>query len=297
MSRIRLIPAMIALATGISIVCGVCAVYGVSEASAASAQPAPQNSSVGAAPIQPRAIELLQAMCDRLAHARSMSFTADVNYEYPSRLGPPIAYAMRYQVTMKRPDKLKVVMPGDGPPSEFYYDGKQMTAYAPAEDLAAVASAPPVMDEALRQAFEQADIYFPFTDLIVADPYDALVKDVKLAFVVGPSKVAGNTETQSVVLADDDVFLQIWIGTSDMLPRRIRAVYSADPLRLRHDMELSGWKIDQPVASGAFVSKKARSAKSIGFARPLIPSAPGAEAAQSGGMPDPGAPNASNTPQ
>ena len=47
----------------------------------------------------------------------------------------------------------------------------------------------------------------------MADPYDALVKDVKLAFVVGPSKVAGNTETQSVVLADDDVFLQIWIGT------------------------------------------------------------------------------------
>ena len=41
---------------------------------------------------------------------------------------------MRYDVTMQRPDKLKILMPGDGPASEFYYDGKAMMAYAPAED-------------------------------------------------------------------------------------------------------------------------------------------------------------------
>ena len=71
-----------------------------------------------------------------------MSFTATVGYEYPSKLGPPIVYTMRYDVTMQRPDKLKVVMPGDGPASEFYYDGKAMMAYAPAENLVAVADAP-----------------------------------------------------------------------------------------------------------------------------------------------------------
>jgi hypothetical protein len=82
-----------------------------------------------------------------------MTFTATVGYEFPSKLGPPIVYTMRYDVTMQRPDKLKILMPGDGPASEFYYDGKAMTAYAPAENLVAVADAPSTIDAALVAAY------------------------------------------------------------------------------------------------------------------------------------------------
>ena len=56
--------------------------------------------------IEPKAIEILKAACDRLAAARSMSFTAVVTYENPSRLGPPLAYTTKSEVTLQRPDKL-----------------------------------------------------------------------------------------------------------------------------------------------------------------------------------------------
>ena len=92
--------------------------------------------------LEPRAMDLLRAASDRLAAAKSMSFTATASYEYPSQLGPPILYTVRYDVTMQRPDKLRVIIPGDGPASEFYYNGKSMMAYAPAENLVAVADAP-----------------------------------------------------------------------------------------------------------------------------------------------------------
>ncbi len=111
--------------------------------------------------LEPRAMDLLKAVSAKLAAAKSMSFTAVVGYEYPSKLGPPIVYSTRYDVTMQRPDKLRILMPGDGPASEFYYDGKTMIAFAPAENLAAVADAPPTIDAALRQAFEKAAIYLP----------------------------------------------------------------------------------------------------------------------------------------
>mgnify|MGYP003598513984 CR=1 FL=1 len=39
--------------------------------------------------LEPRAVELLQAMSQRLGAAKSLSFTAVASYEYPSRLGPP----------------------------------------------------------------------------------------------------------------------------------------------------------------------------------------------------------------
>ncbi len=132
--------------------------------------------------VEPRAMELLKAMSAKLAAAKTLSFTATVGYEYPSKLGPPIVYTTRYDVTMQRPDKLRILMPGDGPASEFYYDGKTMIAYAPAENLAAVADAPPTIDAALTAAYQTAGIFYPFTDLIVADPYAPLAAGAKLAF-------------------------------------------------------------------------------------------------------------------
>lgn len=221
--------------------------------------------------VEPRAMELLKAMSTRLAAAKSMSFTATVGYEYPSKLGPPIVYTVRYDVTLQRPDKLRIIMPGDGPASEFYYDGKAMIAYAPTENLAAVADAPSTVDETLKAAYRTAGIFYPFTDLLLADPYAALAAGAKLAFYIGPSGLVGGTRTDMLVWADDDVFLQIWLGADDKLPRRVRATYRADPLRLRHEMELTNWQLDPAVAPDTFVSAKAQSAGRMAFAAPALP--------------------------
>jgi len=218
--------------------------------------------------IEPKAMDLLKATSARLAAAKSMSFTATVGYEFPSKLGPPIAYTMRYDVTMQRPDKLRIIMPGDGPASEFYYDGKTMMAYAPAENLVAVADAPPTVEAALKVAYNTAATFFPFTDLLVADPYTALTDGAILAFYIGPSSVIGGVKTEMVAWANKDVFLQIWIGADDKLPRRVRAMYAADPLQLRNELELSNWQIDSTIAPETFASPKALAAPRIPFKRP-----------------------------
>ena len=51
--------------------------------------------------LEPKAMDLLKATSARLAAAKSMAFTATVGYEYPSKLGPPIAYTVRYDVTVR----------------------------------------------------------------------------------------------------------------------------------------------------------------------------------------------------
>src|SRR5215470_12796045 len=84
----------------------------------------------------------------RLAAARTLSFTAVAAYESPSRLGPARVYTTKSAVTVQRPNSLKVVTTGDGPASEFYYHGKTMMAFSPAEGLVAVAGAPPTIDAA-----------------------------------------------------------------------------------------------------------------------------------------------------
>ncbi len=225
--------------------------------------------------LEPRAIEILKAASARLAAAKSMAFTAVVSYESPSRLGPPLVYSTKSEVVLQRPNKLRVLTLGDGPASEFYFDGKTMMAFSPAENLVAVADAPATIDAALQAAFDTAAIYFPFTDVIVADPYKDIADGLKIAFYIGQSIVVGDTTTDMVAYVTGDVFVQAWIGVEDKLPRRVYAVYLNDRARLRHVLQLSNWQLDAAVPPDVFASAKAASAGRIAFARPDARDAPG----------------------
>ena len=228
--------------------------------------------------LEPKAIEVLKASSARLAAARTMAFTAVTSYESPSRPGPALVYTTTSSVIVQRPDKMRVLTPADGPAQEFYYNGKSITAFMPAENLVATAPAPPTLDAALEEAYRGAGIYFPFTDVVVADPYADLAKSLDLAFYIGRSKVVGGVTTDMVAYASDGVFVQVWIGADDKLPRRARAVFAKDPLRLRHQVDFSNWQLGVAVPAGTFTSAKAAKAKPIPFAHPDPGPPPGAEA-------------------
>ena len=216
--------------------------------------------------LEPKAIELLKAVSERLAAAHTLSFTAVQLAESPSRQGPPLAYATKSDATLQRPDKLRVIMSGDGPASEFYYDGKTMMAYAPAENLLAVADAPPTIDAMLEAAYRSAGIFFNFTDLIVADPYKDMSEGLSLAYYIGQSHVVAGTTTDMVAYIDNGVFIQLWIGTEDKLPRMARAIFLDDPERLRGQVEFSNWQLDSTVPPDAFTPSDTANAKRIPFA-------------------------------
>ena len=227
--------------------------------------------------LEPKAIELLKAMSDRLAAAHTVAFTAVETYESPSRQNHPLVFVNKSEVTLQRPDKLRVITPGDGPASEFYYDGKTMTAFAPAENLVAVAEAPATIDAALEAAYHSSGTYFPFTDLIVADPYKDAAPGMELAYYIGQSRIVGETTTDMVAYVGDGVFAQIWIGVEDKLPRLIHAVYLDDPAQLRHNLLLSNWQLDLPVPADAFATAKAAGANHMPFAHPHPQPPPGAK--------------------
>ncbi|MGH7154077.1 MAG: DUF2092 domain-containing protein, partial [Acetobacteraceae bacterium] len=90
-------------------------------------------------------------------------------------------------------------------------------AYAPAANLVAIANAPPTIDETMKAAYDQAAIYFPFAEVIVADPYKNLSDGLTSAFVVGQSHIVGDTITDMIAITNDNVQAEIWIGVNDGL--------------------------------------------------------------------------------
>ena len=101
MTRDTWLTRAVALAAGLCLAASAGAQQAAQQPVAKPAKPVTKSASKKAtAPegklvLEPRAIELLKAVSDRLAAAKSMSFTAVVGYEYPSQLGPPIVYTLR----------------------------------------------------------------------------------------------------------------------------------------------------------------------------------------------------------
>src|SRR5438093_5534380 len=87
-------------------------------------------------------------------------------------------------------------------------------------------------------------------------------------YYVGQSQIVGGSTTDIVAYSGDGVFVQIWVGTADKLPRVVHAIYLDDPDRLRHNLVLSDWQIDAPVNADFFTSSKAIGAKRMEFAHP-----------------------------
>jgi len=93
-----------------------------------------------------------------------------------------------------------------------------------------------------------------------------------------------------IAYASDHVFVQIWIGADDKLPRMLRAVFPNDPVRLRHQMELVDWQLDVAVPADAFAPSSVGTATRMDFARPDPKHPPGFK------PPPKGKPQAKGTP-
>jgi len=240
--------------------------------------PAPAAASSDAAhpAIEPAALEILKAASDKLSHAKSISFVARGAFDVPARNGQPLFYLTRSEVLLVRPNKLRVIVPGDGPPSEFYYDGKEVAVFTPYADLIATVNVSGNLDQALRAIYEKAGVYFPFVDFIVSDPYKTLTDGLTSAFVIGKSKLVGDTTTDIVSISDPHVHLQIWIGSEDKLPRLIWATAADSPEKPRHSVEFSDWRLDGGAASkdADFKPHTTASTKHIPFGRPDAGPAP-----------------------
>ncbi len=220
------------------------------------------------AQLEPKALEILKAMSARLASTQGMSFKAVTTYEKPSRAGASLGLwhgGPGQSATTGSPSRDEF---GDGPVTEFYYDGKKAYAFERKDNLLAQADAPPTIDATLEAAYQRAAIDFPFTDVIVADPYKDLSRDMRVAFYIGQSTVVGDTTTDVLAYTSESVFVQAWIGVQDKLPRRLRAVFLDDPTRSRHQVDFSDWKLESAMSAEFFKPDHIETAHRIQFSPP-----------------------------
>ena len=118
-------------------------------AGAQSPAPSARRQSTAAAnkvQLEPKAIEVLKAVADQLATAHTLSVIAVETVGSVSR---------RSEVTLQRPDKLRVSTAVDGQPFESYCNGSTMVMYSAAKKAFTIAKAPPTIGACLKDAYKR----------------------------------------------------------------------------------------------------------------------------------------------
>src|SRR6516164_8577198 len=100
--------------------------------------------------IDPLALKVLKAVSDPIRDAQTFSYRTRATREYVGSNGQIITYFTTSDVTVGRPNKLRVDFKGRHD-VQLYYDGGQAVLYAPGPKLYAVMPAATTLDGLLQQ--------------------------------------------------------------------------------------------------------------------------------------------------
>lgn len=237
----------------------------VPEPVAQAAAPAPQSVPAPApAPfVEQLALDRLKAMSDKLAAAQAFTYQSRSTVEMPAKTGQFLTHFIESAVAVQRPNQLRATVTGDLPNFQFYYDGTNIAALDPKNNLYATAKAPGTIDEMLPFVMEKAGIDFPSADFLMSNPYAELTKGLTHAIVVGPVKVNG-VACEHYAFMSDAANWEIWIDANG-LPRRLATTYKTVANFPRFLVEFLDWNLKPKLSATAFVFKKPSGAKEIEF--------------------------------
>ncbi|HTP49690.1 MAG TPA: DUF2092 domain-containing protein [Anaeromyxobacteraceae bacterium] len=227
--------------------------------------PTPAGPASAPAPVKDeRALVLLRRMSDRLAGAKSFSFRARTSRDVLLDGRMDVTVFNDVRVAVERPDKVAATRTGDLPEFRFAYDGKSMTVYAPGNGRWATATAPSTIDAMIVAAYEQANLSFPVDELLVADPFAAITKDLTYIALVGHTTVAGH-KTDHIALANPSLELQLWLDAKTALPVKEAVVYVDDPHEPHFYIEYLDWRLDPKLPPSTFALPKPAGATQVEF--------------------------------
>jgi len=227
--------------------------------------PAMAQAAPASGTIDQKALVSLKRMSDTLAAAKSFTYKSSAIFEVPAKTGQLLTLFSNADVALQRPDKLRASMSGEAPHFEFFYDGKTVSAFAPATKVYSSTKAPATIDAMLPDLEDETGIRFASAPLLLSNPFRVLTRGLTSAVVVGPSMVRG-TVCEHLAFRAPGLNWEIWIDTGgSALPRRLAVTFTDRANFPRTLVEFSDWNLHPWLGAGAFIFRKPAGAAEIPF--------------------------------
>ncbi len=174
-----------------------------------------------ASAVDPAALKALETMSAYLRTLTAFEMKADVLADDVTDDGRKLQIGSTITYQVRKPSQFTIDTVSDRKVRKLYYDGKQITLFAPKIGFYAQAPAPPTIRATLDVLHDQYDIEVPMEDLFRwGEPGDNRDKLTR-GFYVGPARIGG-IETDQYAYSTGDVDWQVWIERGDKpVPRKI----------------------------------------------------------------------------
>jgi hypothetical protein len=186
--------------------------------------------------------QLLRQMSEKLAQAKSLSFKVDRKLDAALVEGRNIADSARIEISVSRPGKFHAKSDSIDNVRQIFFDGQNLTIYDQTMNLYATAPVVGTIDEAVAKVDEKYGFTPPLAEFILSDPYKMLSGQIKNKAYKGKENLAG-VECHHLTMSGDEVDSDLWIGTADLLPRKLVATFKNREGNPKLQADFSGWNL------------------------------------------------------
>ncbi|RKG97035.1 DUF2092 domain-containing protein [Corallococcus sp. CA053C] len=219
--------------------------------------------------VDPQAQRILRQMSDFLAAQREFSVRTEGTLDEVLESGQKIQMQREGDVSVQRPNRLRVDRSGDLARLHLFYDGQKFTLQGERANAYATTPAPSTLDATLDMASQRLGLDAPAGDLLVSDPYAALTEDVCSGSYLGRALVDGTPVHHLAFRNRDGVDWELWVEDGPRpLPRKYVITSRDLPGAPQYAVDLSDWNLSPQFTPQQFQFTPPRDAMRVSFAEP-----------------------------
>jgi hypothetical protein len=225
-------------------------------------QPAPTPQAKSATDIDVKAIDALKAMGVYLRTLKASGLRSETTTDEVLDNGQKVQFGGTVDYLVRKPNAMRAEVVSDRKRRQYFYDGKTVTVYGPANRYYASTAAPPTITELLQFLDQKYDLDLPLADLFLWGTDKDGLDDIKSAINIGPSRIGG-VDTDHYVFRQADVDWQIWIERGKTpLPRKLVITTTSEPTQPQYVAVLK-WDLNPKLNDKTFTFVPPKGAQKI----------------------------------
>lgn len=211
------------------------------------------------------ATDLLKQMSTYLAGKSTISATFDSSIEIITAELEKIQFNSSGEILLTRPDKLRLSRAGGFSDVELLFDGKTVTLLGKKLNAYAQMELPGATEQIIDKIRTEYQFHAPGADLLIADIFPTLSKDVIDAKRIGTGTVEG-VECEHLAFRNEDTDWQLWIQKgSQPIPRKLVITSKAVTGAPQYTLLIKEWRPELQPQSGSFAFTAPAGARKLDF--------------------------------
>nr|WKF57627.1 hypothetical protein HUO10_002120 [Paraburkholderia busanensis] len=233
---------------------------------------APQSDGGNAPPttqpeVQAEAVKALDAMGAYLRTLNRFRVDADSVTDAVLTTGQNVGFLHRTEMSVQRPDKIRIVVTGSRSPKGLVYDGRSVVLFDDAHRYYSKVPAPPTIRQLIADIDEKYGVQLPLVDLFYWGQDSDDEKALSSALFIGLDRVGGKW-CRHYVYQQPDLDWELWIESgSRPLPCRFVVTDTTQPSRPQHAVNYH-WTLNPSFSADTFRFSPASGARQIPLRAP-----------------------------